>query len=508
MNILMLFAPVFNKFGCDISHSLKEILNEDIKIHGLCTGGVGVVKQVREELGPIGGKLWDLNTEIELEFLKKDLVTDEEVLDILSENIEPGAFGRILTADRQIGVGLVSGGRVRFSPMVRYAISEPNIYPRRYVTNLIRFINDVLDEINPDAVFCYAVAGAPAVCLAELCSARSIPFLCPVSTRFGNRYIIDTDARGRLKPIEIAFNEAQKNNIDISPWIEQAKDELYKFQTRPEIPGYEIYNKKIRSKELLLPEIMKSIKRTCLYFASLLLRKNIKNIRKYPIIESWKKVDVILRRKTVDIFSPFSKQLPNERPFVYFPLHVDPEASTMVLSPMHTDQISVIEALSKSAPPDLDIIVKEHAPMLGLRPKGFYDRIKKLPRVTLLGPEYNGFELIRKSALTAVITGTAGWEAVRLKKPVIFIGDSPYLAIKEGIIHSPCLNDLPKKMIEALNLPLAKDDTLFVYISVILRESFEMDSGFLWGNYMGYSSEERDGISKVIAQNILHRIRS
>jgi len=178
----------------------------------------------------------------------------------------------------------------------------------------------------------------------------------------------------------------------------------------------------------------------------------------------------------------------------------------MVLSPMHTNQISIIEALSKSAPPYLDIVVKEHSPMLGLRPKGFYDKIKQLPRVTLLGPEHNGLELIRQSALTVVITGTAAWEAVRLKKPAIVIGDSPYLAINEGIVHSPCLTDLPKKIVEALNMLPASNESLLLYLAAINKESFEMKTSLLWGNYMTHSSEERIKVSKTIAQHILNRI--
>lgn len=501
----MLFAPVFSKFGCDISHSINEMLNDDLKVHGLCTGGPKVVKQVRDELGIISGKFWDLNTELEWQWINED-INDEEIIDLGSEITETGAFGRILTADRQIGVGLVSGGKVSSSPMVKYATSKPNVYPRNYICNLIKFMKSILDETNPDAVFCYAVAGAPAVCLAELCSIRSIPFLRLTSTRIGEGNIVDTDARGRLKPIEKVFNEAKNNNIDLSLWIEQAKDELYSFQEKPMMPGYMIYNAKNRKNEHLLPEVIKSIKNSSLYFASVVLQKNVKNIRKYQLVEAWKKSERIWCRKKLEFISPFSEKFPMERSFIYYPLHLNPEASTMVLSPMHTNQISIIEALSKSAPPYLDIVVKEHSPMLGLRPKGFYDKIKQLPRVTLLGPEHNGLELIRQSALTVVITGTAAWEAVRLKKPAIVIGDSPYLAINEGIVHSPCLTDLPKKIVEALNMLPASNESLLLYLAAINKESFEMKTSLLWGNYMTHSSEERIKVSKTIAQHILNRI--
>ncbi len=510
MNLLILFAPVFREFGCDVSHALERELKDEITIHGICTGGSGTTERVREGLGSLGGKLWDLNAE-EKDWLEND-TDDEIVLDILFRVNEPGAFGRILTSDRRIGQGLVSGGHVTSSLMGERALSKPQIYPRRYVMNLVSFIERVLDETHPDAVFCYAVAGAPAVCLAELCSIRSIPFLCLVSARLGNRYLIDTDARGRLEPVAKVYMAAQNSQIDLSPWINSSREELQKFRENPTPPEYEAFNNTKRAKEKLLPEIGRALVRTgkIIVFkaARTVLRRSSTNVRRYPLKEAWKRVSIIWRRKKLQLSSPFSDHVPREYPFIYFPLHVNPEASTMVLSPLHTDQIPIIEALAKSAPPHFDIVVKEHAPMLGLRPEGFYKRIKQMPRVTLVGPEHNGLDLIRMSALTAVITGTAAWEAVRLKRPALVIGDSPYLSIGEGIIHSPCLSNLPMKIIEALNMPPASDTALILYLAAIYRESFEMKSSLLWGNYLNHSERERSNASRVIAQNILHRINS
>ena len=55
--------------------------------------------------------------------------------------------------------------------------------------------------------------------------------------------------------------------------------------------------------------------------------------------------------------------------FVYVPLHVDPDAFTMVLSQWYTDSVVAIEALAKAAPARMRIAVKEHRPVLARRPR-------------------------------------------------------------------------------------------------------------------------------------------
>ena len=55
--------------------------------------------------------------------------------------------------------------------------------------------------------------------------------------------------------------------------------------------------------------------------------------------------------------------------FFYVPIHVDPDAFTMVLSQRRTDQFVSIEALAKAAPARTRIVAKEHRPMLARRPR-------------------------------------------------------------------------------------------------------------------------------------------
>ena len=62
---------------------------------------------------------------------------------------------------------------------------------------------------------------------------------------------------------------------------------------------------------------------------------------------------------------------PSGAPYVYVPLHFQPEMTTLVLAPFCVDQIAVIENVAKTLPIDHRLYVKEHKASLGRRPFGY-----------------------------------------------------------------------------------------------------------------------------------------
>jgi hypothetical protein len=117
----------------------------------------------------------------------------------------------------------------------------------------------------------------------------------------------------------------------------------------------------------------------------------------------------------------FDQPVPGER-FVLFPLHFQPEATTLVLAPYYMNQVALIEDIAKSLPVGYRLYVKEHRVSRGRWPLSFYRAIRRIPAVRLLGPSQDGATLVRSAAAVAVITGTMGWEALLLDKPVITFG--------------------------------------------------------------------------------------
>lgn len=113
--------------------------------------------------------------------------------------------------------------------------------------------------------------------------------------------------------------------------------------------------------------------------------------------------------------------------YIYFPLHLQPELTTSSLGGIYCDQLLAIERLSENLPENWVIYVKENPKQTYLmRDKLFFDRLKLLKNVQLVSPKEDTLKLIRHSKIVATITGTAGFEAICLKKPVIVFGKAWY----------------------------------------------------------------------------------
>ena len=115
------------------------------------------------------------------------------------------------------------------------------------------------------------------------------------------------------------------------------------------------------------------------------------------------------------------------RPYVYFPLQVDPELGFQGQSPEYFNQHNAIMSLARDLPAGVVLAIKEHFPALGLRPANFYDQLRDLKNVVLIDIRESGLEAIRHCSAVATINGSSGHEAALMGKPVIAFGlHNPY----------------------------------------------------------------------------------
>ncbi len=119
--------------------------------------------------------------------------------------------------------------------------------------------------------------------------------------------------------------------------------------------------------------------------------------------------------------------------YVYYPLHYQPEASTIVCAQKYEKQLFFIDSWAKSLPADTVLYVKEHYAVLGHRELSFYKELKKFPNVVLIDPWESSRKLIENSVAVTTLTGTVGWEAMLLRKPV-FLGGKIFFDNAPGII--------------------------------------------------------------------------
>ena len=107
---------------------------------------------------------------------------------------------------------------------------------------------------------------------------------------------------------------------------------------------------------------------------------------------------------------------------VFFPLQMEPEASTQYCSPEFTNSYELISWVSKSLPADTLLVVKEQPFCFGRRSLRYYRIMEQIGNVVLADPDVHSWDWIKTSRAVAVMTGTAGTEAIYFKRPVLSFG--------------------------------------------------------------------------------------
>jgi hypothetical protein len=131
-------------------------------------------------------------------------------------------------------------------------------------------------------------------------------------------------------------------------------------------------------------------------------------------------------------------------PYIYVPLHYQPERTTSPEGNIFVDQRLMVDLLSKCIPEDWSIYVKEH-PMQSKaisshgecsRTIDFYDELVSIPNVKIIPTSTLTFSLSDHAKAVATVTGTVGWETVLRGKPVLMFGHAWYRNC-EGVFYTP-----------------------------------------------------------------------
>lgn len=123
-------------------------------------------------------------------------------------------------------------------------------------------------------------------------------------------------------------------------------------------------------------------------------------------------------------------------PYVYFPLHLQPEKTTSSWGGMFNDQILAIERLADLVPDDWVIYVKENPKQsFFMRGRYFYERLGAIKKARLVPGETDTYQLLRNSKFVATITGTVGWEAITGGKNVLVFGWGVWYKTLPGVFE-------------------------------------------------------------------------
>jgi len=354
----------------------------------------------------------------------------------------------IIIADRQFGREYVSGGRI---PRIALTEKIDHDFQKKVVCHLLDYYEKRLTEFKPDVIFLPAIAAAHAVALVYIANHLDIPVIRTCPCLLPNRIQLcfnllpsqttyaSTVKTGELEPHLCEYHEKFSSETPPLPaWKEAYLERKEDLHSKSKIKLYWRYGRRF------IKLAFKNVFHT-----------PTSHYEKLPLSEWWCKASFELAQAS-NRNKGFT--YPRNEPFVLFPLHVDPEASTMVLAPTYTDQLAIVETLSKSIPLSHKLYVKDHQTMVGKRPSGYYDRIRHLKNVRLISPWEDTQQLMGASSLVASMTGSCCWEAAFMKKPTLLLGN-PLYPVGKGIRQCTDLTVLPEVIFDLIQGNVVNDET-------------------------------------------------
>lgn len=290
------------------------------------------------------------------------------------------------------------------------------------ISQLYQFFEDILKKERPDVVINEAPANVFTEIAYHFCKKYNIVYLGFIGSKFERR-------------ADIYWENFKELNNNISEQEREfAKEFLEKFVSHQQLPSYMNYQQQNfrLSKINRLKRFIKRRKQIFLpQFKYFLNRKYYKpydyeseTMLKYNSL--WHFWDGLKWRTRAFLQKNIYDSWNNNEIFFFFPLHLQPEASTSVFATYFCDQLNSIKNIAFTLPFPYKLFVKEHPAALGTRSKDFYKKLKQIPNVVLISPYESVENLIKKSQGVITLTSTIGLEAALTGKPVYVLGDVFY----------------------------------------------------------------------------------
>lgn len=165
-----------------------------------------------------------------------------------------------------------------------------------------------------------------------------------------------------------------------------------------------------------------------------------------------------------------------KKKFVYIPLHLEPEMALQNFSPEFNNTYEMISWVCKSLPANHFVIIKEHPEMYGLRTIKYLKKILQIPNLIIVKPEVSSLKIIDKCLAVASITGTAAFEAVYLKKPVLSFGKHQVINFLSTVFYCSNFEETEygiNRILSGINLKMLNKNKLHL-IKSIFDNSFDL----------------------------------
>lgn len=330
-----------------------------------------------------------------------------------------------------------------------------------------KFYEKVLEEIKPDFFLTFLTVSYHHQLLYEICKSNKIKILMLQPIKFGHRMTISENSTmfDNVEKIKMKNLKNIKSSEDLQHYLKKFDE----FSQTKELLRDSFESRKIDR-----------YKSNLLFFSTFWDNDYQKQYLNFGRTRSKILAEKISRSRNRKKRQSFLdkhciKNLEECKPYVYFPLHYEPERILLIEAPYYSDQIGIITNIAKSIPIGYHLCVKENYMMktLGWRDISFYKEIMNLLNVKLVHPSLSPESVIKDSSLVITIAGTTGQEAAFYNKPTIVFTQQRY-SILPSVHTLSNLAELPQAIHDSL-----KKEVSFIeikkYIEMVEQNSFEFD---------------------------------
>lgn len=250
---------------------------------------------------------------------------------------------------------------------------------------------------------------------------------------------------------EVLFIEAKKRNIRYLAWMTNPVNGYFYWISDPMSLSLEenifFNDPSPNSKQIAIEYINKIIEKNELpyYLIPFLHQNKIRNLiaSTKGLIKIWLK-ELLLNADSYEddrtsAYNYFERALKScfmryntlmdfeDYEVVLYPLHYEPESSLSYLSEFFSNQIALIENISKCLAVNQVLVVKEHPAQPGMLLTKKYQKLYRNNSCVYYLPHFIiSFDIIKRASLIITLTSHLGWEALILGKPVYLLGKMFY----------------------------------------------------------------------------------
>jgi len=243
---------------------------------------------------------------------------------------------------------------------------------------------------------------------------------------------------------------------------------------------------------------------------ALKIYKKIRKIETYGNYILWDQVREVISRDFQTIYLLHKKLAKFEdiknKKYFFYALQTEPETSTTTISPEFNEQLAVIEVVAKALPSEYYLVVKEHPFAIGRRPYFLYSLISQIPNVIFVDFREDAIKIARHSECVVTISGSIGYEATIMGKPVITFGLHNWHNFVENTIVIREIHDIKKAITSALersNNRTRLEEVGYAFLRALCDMGFEWDyKKAFGGKEKAIQNDELDAIFNGLKRSL------